>query len=662
MALRFLYDVGTPTMDSTGRNKRRLDVLIADESIDASDATRLARIQLLNWYFEDLGEADMNVVLHIPEQAATLISVFDSLGVSYSLIPRFDETDAATVSRVVLKFDCDVVLSKDSNRLHPSLTDDSSLVTDSVAGILREAELHAKGFNAPWSFESPCKNQPWMQFYAMSEHSIFRPIIVEWEESRKASPATAEAMRVLVLSLQSICFSRDRMAFYRQQDRWAHRSGLERQDFRFEYTTYLNHFYFSLYAAVDQAAYLVVRAYNLPVPESHIGALYAAFQLAIKQRAPEIHVLFNDDAFWEMYRLLRDMRRSPAHRGPLTQEVIYNGNDEFTDEQLDAKAAELGYLDDANAFTGEMRDFVIAMARHKAKLVLLGPPLKHMVLVRHEDGSATFYNPDPHADLDRFLLFLHRLLGAIKPWDKDRAPTREALITRWKSDSDSVGIQINNVWTVWEHFKIVYAVGMSNPRVTSHPSAIYMFLFIARAIVEWVMLGVRRQVDIDSRSVSLFNLLTERRDNPTVYDLGRCTATFRARAMLVAPERQERYENDGATAFAAIADDSGLNMSAEKITKDIDALKNSCKTIVGITNRYIAHNSRSEGGPDLPVEQIDDNVNKIYSLTRKYGRLFDAFGVGPNGLDAESMRSLFSFPWVENEIGEPEHSTARELK
>jgi hypothetical protein len=132
--------------------------------------------------------------------------------------------------------------------------------------------------------------------------------------------------------------------------------------------------------------------------------------------------------------------------------------------------------------------------------------------------------------------------------------------------------------------------------------------------------------------------------------------------MLVAPERQERYENDGATAFAAIADDSGLNMSAEKITKDIDALKNSCKTIVGITNRYIAHNSRSEGGPDLPVEQIDDNVNKIYSLTRKYGRLFDAFGVGPNGLDAESMRSLFSFPWVENEIGEPEHSTARELK
>lgn len=236
LALRFLYDIGTPTMESSGRSKRALDVLVADTTIDVADCERLAHIQMLNWYFEDLGDADLKVVIHVPENATSLTEVLNSLAVEYDVISAFDESDAAIVSAVALHYDCDVVLSKDGNQLHPSLTDDSALVTDSVLSVLREAELHAKGFNAPWSFESPAKNQPWMQFYAMSEHSTFDSILAEWEESKKASPDTAEAMRLLVLSLQGICFSRDRMAFYRQQDRWAHRSGFERQDFRFEYT------------------------------------------------------------------------------------------------------------------------------------------------------------------------------------------------------------------------------------------------------------------------------------------------------------------------------------------------------------------------------------------------------------------------------------------
>jgi hypothetical protein len=646
LALRFLYDYGTPTITSTGLWKRGLDVLVADQTLGAANSERLARIQLLNWYFADLGFDDLKVTLFVPGQAVTAIAMLESLSVEFSKIAAFDESDADEVARIAKRYDCDVVLSSDEKRLHPAITDDSALVTSTVAGVLREAELHAKGFNAPWSFEGAVRFQPWMQFYAMSEHSIFRDILHEWEQSKKASPETAEAMRLLVLNLKTLCFSRDRMAFYRQQDRWAHRAGFERQDFRFEYTAYLNQFYVNLYTAFDQTATLIVRAYNLPIPDSQIGVLKSSFQRAIKQSAPEIYTLFKEDAFWDRYGLLRDMRHTSVHRELLTQQVIYTDDNDFSDEEIDAKAVELGYFNDADYFTGEMRDYLIAMARYKAKLALLGSPMKHVVLVQHEDGSGTFYNPDPHADLERFLEFFRRTLDAIKPWERRRIPTDEALIARWKPDIETIGMEINSAWTVWEHFKVVHAAGMSNTRVVDHPASIYMFVFIAKAVVESVMMAVRRQIDSDVRSVSLLNFLTELKLNPTTYSLEKCVETFKTRALLVRHKGQERYEREAAAAFAAIADASGTHMSSEKIGADIKALKKACNALVNITNQYVAHRNRTDKYPELPEQQIEENVNLVYALTRKYGRLFDAFGVGPNGIDADGMRSLFSFAWV----------------
>jgi hypothetical protein len=647
MALRFLYEF-TPTTLSTGRGKRALDVLIASSAIGVADAERLARVQLLNWYFEDLGEPDLQVRIHVPVDLSILTATLDSLDVVYHKVPAFDQADPQTVARIAQELDCDVVLSSSGrDGLHPFITDDIALVSDTIDAVMREAELHAKGFNAPWSFAVPAKHQPWQQFYALCEPSIFRSVLEEWQNSERASKETAEAMRLLVLSLQSLCFSRDQMAFYRQQDRWAHRAGLERQDFRFEYSTYLNHFYFTLYTAVDQVAGLVVHACKLSVEEENIGALYSAFQRAIKQEQPKIHKLFKDEAFWEMYKLLRDMRHTTAHRGPLTQQLVYMKDEDFTEAQLDEKAAELGYLDEIPFAGGPLGKAAIGLARYKAKLALLGPPLKHVVFVQHEDGSGSFYNPDPHADLDRFLRFWHRVVDAIKPWDQQRRPGDEALISRWRQDIEAIGVHINNVWIVWEHFKVVHAAGMANAAVVSQPSAIYFFVFIAKAIVEWVMLGIRRQMDRDVRSVSLINFLSELRSNPDVYDLERCVATFRARAAILSPEWQERYEQDAIAAFRSIACDAGDKMSPEKVGADIRALKKSCKALVATTSSYVAHNDRADVPPELPESEIEARIYEIYAVTRKYGRLFDAMGVGPGDPDAESMRALFSIPWCD---------------
>lgn len=368
-------------------------------------------------------QIELEVNLHVPKNAADVRAVFDRLEVEYQLIADLDESNAAAVSKVALCLDCDLVLSSDANALREVYSDEFGLVAAEVKTALHVSEIHLKGFNAPWSFERPAKNMPWSNFYLMSESSTFDRLLREHAESKKAGTKVHEVMRSLVAdALPSLCFSRDRLEFYRQQDRWAQRTGLQHQDFGTEYSAYLNHFYLTLYAAVDQVAALIVHLYNLDVPESEIGATYKAFRNARKPYT-DIDSVFSDKAFWEMYELPKLIRHRAAHRGPVKPQDVYLGKDDFTDEQLDECAEKERYLDDLNFFekrgrlSKEMRGYLIQMARFKAKLKLLGPPRRHGVFLKN-GKNGLFYYPDPARDLAQFIEFFDRVLTIIKPWDE----------------------------------------------------------------------------------------------------------------------------------------------------------------------------------------------------------------------------------------------------
>jgi len=55
-------------------------------------------------------------------------------------------------------------------------------------------------------------------------------------------------------------------------------------------------------------------------------------------------------------------------------------------------------------------------------------------------------------------------------------------------------------------------------------------------------------------------------------------------------------------------------MSSEKIAADIKALKKACRALVNITNQYVAHRNRTDEYPELPEQQIEENVNLVYAL------------------------------------------------
>jgi hypothetical protein len=267
--------------------------------------------------------------------------------------------------------------------------------------------------------------QAWTNFYVMCEQGIFRSLELEWSASTAAGASVANKMRILVgHTMPALCFNRDRMEFYRQQDRWTDRNDIERQDFRFEYSTALNNFYVTMYSAVDLVAALCVDVFGLEVEPEQVYAIAGAFPKK-RKAIPGLDDLFSDKAFWEMYELPRLIRHEAAHSGPVAPQHIYSGNDDFSDEQLDEAAAAHGLYDDLHVLEkfqplpDAMRADIINMARFKAKLKLLGRPMKHAVVLKN-GKSTLFYNPDPAADLQQFLAFFDRVLAIVKPWGSRR--------------------------------------------------------------------------------------------------------------------------------------------------------------------------------------------------------------------------------------------------
>jgi len=436
VALQMRYQL-IPEVASSSRAKRSLEILIARTSLNVAQAVQLVDVQLAKWYCEDLaGEIRLDFSMYVPENATTLRGVLDEFGVEYGLVPALEESDSDAIAELALAIGCDLVVSREVDALREVLNDNLTILSNDPAAVLHAVEVHFRGFDVPWSFEWPAKNQPWSNFYTLSEETLFAPLRRQWESSTRANPKVAEVMRSLVAdALPAMCFDRDRLEFYRQQDRWAERVGLERQSFRFESIPVLNHFYLALVGAVDQVAALVVHFYDLKVDEKDIGAITAAFRSA-RKAVPGVAKVFSDRDFWKMYSIPQRIRHKAAHRGPIAPQVVFSGDDDFTDDQLDAEAEKRGYFDDMRVLERIPRvppmvlEQAIALARIKAKMKLLGPPLKHVLFVDNGKKGLLMYSPDPASDVQRFVAFLHRVLALLGPWENcPNKSTERAAIT-----------------------------------------------------------------------------------------------------------------------------------------------------------------------------------------------------------------------------------------
>lgn len=388
--------------------KRRLDVLLADDALPAESVRQLASsLQLLNWLFEETeGATDLRVVLHVPAMNSTATATLERLGLPYSVV-NADGGDS--LDDMVARLDVDVVFltNADGDR-----SDDVALFVSRADEVLGAAEVFARGFGIAWSFTLPMRNQPWTEFYAAFEQSTMQPLMAFAEALKSKSAEGSEALRVLIYNtIPNLCFARDQLAFYEMQRRAAQRAGAERQQYAFETAYHLNHCYITLYAGMDQAAIMVNGFLALGIAETEVGATYHKFRKALSAW-PTVFAAFDDAAFNELMDRVKLLRRQAAHRMPLRHTTVYEGED-FTDEQLDAKAAEMGLTPDLSIFPPELHAAVIGVTRLKAQEAMMTVAAKRVIVVKDQSGMY-IVSPDPSGDFEKFNGFLRRVLTAIQ--------------------------------------------------------------------------------------------------------------------------------------------------------------------------------------------------------------------------------------------------------
>jgi hypothetical protein len=97
---------------------------------------------------------------------------------------------------------------------------------------------------------------------------------------------------------------------------------------------------------------------------------------------------------------------------PLRHTTVYEGED-FTEEQIDAKAAELGLTSDLSIFPPELHATVIGVARLKVQEAMMTVAAKRVIVVKDQSG-VYIVSPDPSGDFQKFNDFLTRVLTAIQ--------------------------------------------------------------------------------------------------------------------------------------------------------------------------------------------------------------------------------------------------------
>lgn len=227
----------------------------------------------------------------------------------------------------------------DNEELKNYLNEDQRLfvATDCTRGR-EELEVFVKGHEIPWSFEQPSWYMPWTTFYSMSDE--FGRTAHNWYANRfnniDLPDETIELLRSLLMNrVSNICYTKDKLLFYAQQRRYSKRNEWERQDFSFECSYYLSHYYISLWGGLDQLGRILRDTLDIPLSDSRSSFGNEDFINRINENSEDLGNIFTDDDFEDWIEQLQRNRHFVAHEGTvLLQPILNPPEEELTEEEI----------------------------------------------------------------------------------------------------------------------------------------------------------------------------------------------------------------------------------------------------------------------------------------------------------------------------------------
>jgi hypothetical protein len=418
-----------PEVESAGRAKRFLDVLLWMNDLKNPQAKMLDQLDILRQYLASLEPFVCQIRLWVPDHKGDLKMALDYLAIEHKVVPvrkasaeiqekmKGADSEFIDAMSTALTIDADCVATNEGDWF-PFIEDAeklfSILLTD-CSFLLPCSEIFARGHDVPWAFEYKSWNATWTVFYLLAEKRTFElGLRLLHKAYQKKAPSDAqETGRSLVYNrFQNLCFTRDRLLFYEMQRLAARRAGWKRQRFGFEIGYYLNFNYLLIYGAFDQAALFVSQLLNLGLAPRQVGATYEKFLQLLEKKSAPLHAVFTQGQNKAFIDRIGALRHFAAHRGSLQPTTVVEKLDrEPTPEELDADIRAAGLDNIINMLPeGETREGFREMARSNARFARYekNTVLEDVVPIEL-DGKFGFIRP--HSDTDwnfkRLMSFLN---------------------------------------------------------------------------------------------------------------------------------------------------------------------------------------------------------------------------------------------------------------
>jgi hypothetical protein len=334
-----IYGKMYPEIELAGPLNYRFKVLIDADAKSQELSTFIAEVCTLKSYLNDIVDNRVSIELYItPTNNLDDYTIFPLTPLPLNKdISDYNES----IKTLSQKIDADLIVTKNNGlREFINTKKDLNFVAVNFNDAKKGLEIFVRGHEIPWAFADPVWNMPWTNFYGMSDEFGRKSFEVYANNLIKAgldSEAVELGRSLLLNRVPNICYTRDKLLFYVQQRRYAKRHSWKRQDFAFESSYYLCHYYLLLWGGVDQLARILNKALKLGITHfSSIDLSKPKFVDKIASMDQNLGRLYKEDAFVKWIEQLKKNRHYTAHEGSIIlSSFVEEPESEPSDEELE---------------------------------------------------------------------------------------------------------------------------------------------------------------------------------------------------------------------------------------------------------------------------------------------------------------------------------------
>jgi hypothetical protein len=216
--------------------------------------------------------------------------------------------------------------------------------------------------------------------------------------------------------------------------------------------------------------------------------------------------------------------------------------------------------------------------------------------------------------------------------------TDEERFQRWQQWIEEICNQVTSLFAFRHIYKVVRQIVVSNPRLRETPSIFWWWLDYAYGTT--MLIGLRRLVDRSKEAISLYRLLDDIRKHPEAL------SRERYRRLLESLRKQQDDVVQTANAvFDELCGRGKPHIDPKSVDEDLTRLDEAARKVRELADKRVAHYDQ-KSPQSLPTHKdIDECLDLIGEIVRKYHRLMKGGVITLMPVIADDWTAIFKIPW-----------------